>query len=122
LVSQQEDIEKKKEDHSANELMRQFVLFMREMTCISRLTAEMKETITKKGIKRQRRFTTDTIERIHEKFRLEHTDVKISYSTFTNPKFRYRYVCLQAARKQAISSKFTSPFEMYSLKKIAGNS
>ena len=49
---------------------------------ISRLTAGIKETITRSGIKKQKRLLCDTIEKTHEKFLLENTEIKISYQSF----------------------------------------
>ncbi|CAG2232244.1 unnamed protein product [Mytilus edulis] len=49
---------------------------------ISRITPGIKDTVTKNGIKKQRRVMTESIEIIHERFILENTDIKISYPTF----------------------------------------
>lgn len=45
---------------------------------ISRLTSEIRETITRQGEKRQKRILNDTIEKIHERYLLENTEPKIS--------------------------------------------
>jgi hypothetical protein len=48
----------------------------------SRATSGIKETITKRKVKKQKRILTNTIEKLFEKFRLENTSVQISYTTF----------------------------------------
>lgn len=46
------------------------------------MTCGIKETVTRRGEKKQKRIMNDTIERIHEKFLIENTNQKISYTTF----------------------------------------
>lgn len=64
---------KKRSSHSkrVNKMVRAFY----ERDDISRLTAGIKETITKKGIKRTRKVMTNSINRIYEKILIENTDV-----------------------------------------------
>jgi hypothetical protein len=48
----------------------------------SRITAGIRETVSKNKIKKQRRILLSTLERLHHKFILENSDVNISYTSF----------------------------------------
>ena len=68
----------------------------------SRITTSKSDTISRHGIKKQRRLLTDTMTRLHAKFSLEHPDMKVSLSTFCSlrpfwivqPTARDRETCL----------------------------
>lgn len=47
----------------------------------SRATAGIKETITRRKMKKQKRILLNTIEKLFEKFRLENTKTQLSYTT-----------------------------------------
>jgi len=68
----------------------------------SRITTSKSDTMSRHGIKKQRRLLTDTMTRLHAKFCLERPDVKVSRSTFCSlrpfwivqPTARDRETCL----------------------------
>ena len=68
----------------------------------SRITAGIRETVSKNKIKKQRRILLSTLERLHHKFIMENSDVNISYTSFcrlrpfwvTPPKESDRETCL----------------------------
>ena len=45
-----------------------------------------RDTITRKGLKKQKRYLNDSLKSLHERFVKENTDNKVSYPTFC--KFR----------------------------------
>ena len=49
----------------------------------SKITPGMKDTVTKNGVKKQRRILNDTVEKLHEKFLIENTNITLSYTTFS---------------------------------------
>ncbi len=68
----------------------------------SRITTSKKDTITRKGEKKQRRLLMYTLSDLHKKFAVENPDMKISYATFcacrplwvVTPTARDRETCL----------------------------
>jgi len=68
----------------------------------SRVTTGKKDTVTKKKIKRQKRFLNEPLEKLHEKFRKEYPHIQTSYSEFykrcpfwiVKPSVKHRDTCL----------------------------
>ena len=68
----------------------------------SRIKAGKKSTVTKGGIKKQRRLLSDTLQNLHAKYLTEFPDIKISYTMFSmlrpfyvlRPSVRDRESCL----------------------------
>lgn len=48
----------------------------------SKLTAGLKETITRNKIEMQKRLLTETVEDVHKKFQQENKDIIVSYTSF----------------------------------------
>lgn len=49
---------------------------------VSRLTAGQKQTITVRGIKKQRRILNYSLQDLHEQFMMENKDMSLSYASF----------------------------------------
>jgi hypothetical protein len=84
-----------------NDTTRKNVITFYERYDVSRMTAGKKETVTRKKIKKQRRFLLDTLTNLYLKFKSE-TNVFVSYSQFCKfrpfwvlrPKISDRETCL----------------------------
>jgi hypothetical protein len=82
--------------------LKQTVISFLERDDNSRITTSKSDTISRHGNRKQRRLLTDTLLRLHTKFRTEHPTLKISHSTFCNirpfwivqPTARDRQTCL----------------------------
>lgn len=80
---------------------------------VSRLTAGVKQTITRLKVKKQKRIMNDSMKNLYKTFIEGQKLVKINYTSFcrlrpfwvVSPTEKDRYMCLQASRKLFTTSK-----------------